>query len=75
MLTKLWGLSWQNQTKTVIQMMEDANIRYEFIDVESTDSPRMAQILALTGEKELPQLFVGGTSYVGKKEIRTYIRE
>ena len=49
MLNKLWGLSWQNQTKTVIQMLEDAGIEYEFIDIEDTTSPRMSQIIALTG--------------------------
>lgn len=73
MQIKLWGLSWQNQTKSAIRMLEDANIRYDFVDVESTDSPRMAQILALSGEKELPQLFVEGVTYVGKQQIRRYI--
>ncbi len=73
MLVKLWGLSWQSQTKVVMNMLEDANIRFDFIDVEDTDSPRMEQVLALTGEKELPQLFVEGVAYVGKQEIRRYI--
>lgn len=73
MLVKLWGLSWQSQTKAVINMLEDANIRFDFIDVEDTDSPRMEQILALTGEKELPQLFVEGVAYIGKQEIKRYI--
>ena len=73
MLVKLWGLSWQSQTKAVMNMLEDANIRFDFIDVEDTDSPRMEQVLALTGEKELPQLFVEGVAYVGKQEIRRYI--
>lgn len=54
-------------------MLEDANIRFDFIDVEDTDSPRMEQILALTGEKELPQLFVEGVAYIGKQEIKRYI--
>ena len=56
-----------------MNMLEDANIRFDFIDVEDTDSPRMEQVLALTGEKELPQLFVEGVAYVGKQEIRRYI--
>lgn len=73
MLNKLWGLSWQNQTKTVIQMLEDAGIEYEFIDIEDTTSPRMSQIIALTGEKELPQLFVEGVAYVGKQQISRHI--
>ena len=41
-------------------MLEDANIRFDFIDIEDADSPRMEQIIALTGDKELPQLFVEG---------------
>jgi len=73
MLVKLWGLSWQSQTKSVINMLEDANVRFDFIDVEDTDSPRMEQIIALTGDKELPQLFVEGVAYVGKQEIRRYL--
>lgn len=54
-------------------MLEDAKIRFDFIDVEDMDSPRMEQILALTGDKELPQLFVEGVAYIGKQEIRRYI--
>jgi glutaredoxin len=73
MLVKLWGLSWQSQTKSVINMLEDANVRFDFVDVEDTDSPRMEQIIALTGDKELPQLFVEGVAYVGKQEIRRYL--
>jgi len=73
MLIKLWGLSWQSQTKAVISMLEDARIRFDFVDVEDSDSPRMEQIMVLTGEKELPQLFVEGVAYIGKQEIRRYI--
>ena len=73
MLNKLWGLSWQSQTKSVIQMLEDANIEYDFTDIEDTSSPKMSQIIALTGEKELPQLFIEGVAYVGKQQIRNYI--
>tara|TARA_B100000035_G_scaffold281707_1_gene262783 strand:- start:4414 stop:4584 length:171 start_codon:yes stop_codon:yes gene_type:complete len=54
-------------------MLEDARIMFDFIDVEDMDSPRMEQILALTGNKELPQLFVEGVAYIGKQEIRRYI--
>ena len=73
MLIKLWGLSWQQQTKSVMQMLEDANIRFEFVDIEDTTSPRMSQIIALTNDKELPQLFVEGVAYVGKEQIRRYV--
>tara|TARA_B100001250_G_C19615798_1_gene707114 strand:- start:400 stop:666 length:267 start_codon:yes stop_codon:yes gene_type:complete len=73
MLIKLWGLSWQQQTKSVIQMLEDANIKFDFVDIEDTTSPRMAQILALSNDKELPQLFVEGVVYVGKEQIRRYV--
>lgn len=54
-------------------MLEDSRTRYDFVDVEDTDSPRMEQIMVLTGEKELPQLFVEGVAYIGKQEIRRYI--
>ena len=73
MLIKLWGLSWQQQTKSVMLMLEDAKIKFDFLDVEDTSSPRMSQLLALSGEKELPQLFVEGVAYVGKEQIRRYI--
>ena len=54
-------------------MLEDANIEYDFVDIEDTTSPKMSQIIALTGEKELPQLFIEGVAYVGKQQIRNYI--
>lgn len=73
MLIKLWGLSWQQQTKSAIQMLEDSKIRYDFVDIEDTTSPRMSQLLALSSDKELPQLFVEGVAYVGKEQIRRYI--
>ncbi len=57
-----------------MQMLEDANIRFEFVDIEDTTSPRMSQIIALTNDKELPQLFVEGVAYVGKEQIRRYVR-
>ncbi len=56
-----------------MQMLEDAKIRFDFVDVEDTSSPRMSQLLALSNEKELPQLFVEGVVYVGKEQIRRYI--
>ena len=73
MLIKLWGLSWQQQTKSIMQMLEDANIKFDFVDIEDTSSPRMSQLIALSNEKELPQLFVEGVVYVGKQQIRRYI--
>ena len=54
-------------------MLEDANIKFDFVDIEDTTSPRMAQILALSNDKELPQLFVEGVVYVGKEQIRRYV--
>jgi len=57
----------------VINILEDGNIKFDFIDVEDMDSPRMEQILALTGDKELSQLFVEGVAYIGKQQIRRYI--
>ena len=73
MLIKLWGLSWQQQTKAVMQILEDANIKFDFVDIEDTTSPRMSQVIALTNDKELPQLFVEGVAYVGKEQIRKYV--
>ncbi len=73
MLIKLWGLSWQQQTKSVMLMLEDAKIRFDFVDVEDTSSPKMSQLIALSKDKELPQLFVEGVVYVGKEQIRRYI--
>ena len=73
MLIKLWGLSWQQQTKSVIQMLEDSKLKFDFVDIEDTTSPRMSQLLALSNDKELPQLFVEGVVYIGKEQIRRYI--
>ena len=54
-------------------MLEDSRIKFDFIDIEDTTSPRMSQLLALSGDKELPQLFIEGVAYVGKEQIRRYI--
>ena len=54
-------------------MLEDAKIRFDFVDVEDTSSPKMSQLIALSKDKELPQLFVEGVVYVGKEQIRRYI--
>jgi glutaredoxin-related protein len=56
-----------------MQMLEDAKVRFVFVDIEDTTSPRMSQLLALSNDKELPQLFVEGVVYVGKSQIRRYI--
>ena len=56
-----------------MQILEDANIKFDFVDVEDTTSPRMSQVIALTNDKELPQLFVEGVAYVGKEQIRKYV--
>ena len=54
-------------------MLADAKIQFDFVDIEDSDSPRMAQVIALSGQKELPQLFVNGVAYVGTEQIRKYI--
>ena len=56
-----------------LRMLEDAKVRFDFVDIEDTTSPRMSQLLALSNDKELPQLFVEGVAYIGKQEIRRYI--
>ncbi len=74
MKVKLWGISWQSQTKDAITMLNDANVRFDFIDIEDFDSLRMEQILALSGDKKLPQLFVNGIMYAGRGQIREYLK-
>lgn len=74
MKVKLWGMFWQSQTKDAISMLEDAKVKFEFIDVEDVDSIKMEQILALSGDKKLPQLFVNGNLYAGRAQIREYIK-
>lgn len=71
---KLLGLEWSNATKKSRMLLDDANVSYTFIDLEESSSRKMEAMVALTGKTELPQLFIGGTSYVGIERIRRYIR-
>ena len=56
-----------------MQILEDANIKFDFVDVEDTTSPRMSQVIALTNDKELPQLFVEGLPMSEKSKFESML--
>ena len=70
---KLLGLEWSNSTKKAMMLLDDAGIPYSLVDLEESSSRKMEAMVALTGKTEIPQLFVGGISYVGLERIRIYI--
>ena len=74
MLPRLAGLKESISTQKVMQILDDAGIRYEFIDLITTSSRSMEMMVSLTGSNELPQFFIGGEHYIGTKQIRGYIR-
>lgn len=74
MLPKLAGLKESISTQKIIQILDDAGFRYQFVDLVTTSSRGMEMMVSLTGSSELPQLFVGGENYIGTEQIRRYIR-
>ena len=73
MAVKLMGLPWSKATKRAVVLLNDANIQYQFVNLEETNSRKMEMLVSLTGRTELPQMFVGGVSYVGVEQISGYI--
>lgn len=55
------------------QLLLDAGIRFRYEDILSRDSRLAEMMRAITGSLEVPQLFVGGDTYVGIEQIRRYI--
>ena len=43
-----------------MQILEDANIKFDFVDVEDTTSPRMSQVIALTNDKDYHSYLLRG---------------
>jgi len=70
----LLGLKESISTRKSMQILSDAGIRYRYEDILSLDTNLGQMMLALTGSSEVPQLFVGGESYVGSEQISRYIR-
>lgn len=56
-------------------MLDDMGYSYEYIDILNIDSELGDKVTSLTGTTELPQLFIGGDSFVGIENIRRYIRK
>ena len=75
MLPLLLGLQESVATKKSRQLLSDAGIRYKYEDILRVDSRIGGMMVAITGSTVVPQLFVGGDSYVGEKQVRRYIRD
>tara|TARA_Y100000022_G_C12956555_1_gene242748 strand:+ start:140 stop:373 length:234 start_codon:yes stop_codon:yes gene_type:complete len=73
MPTKLFGASWMRQTRTAINILDDANIGYQFIDVHAEPTIALALEGAI-GPYTLPVLFVDGREYKGVEKVREYIK-
>ena len=72
MPVKLFGAAWMRQTRTAINILDDANIGYQFIDVHT--EPKLAVALeGLVGTYTLPVMFVDGREYRGVEKVREYI--
>ena len=69
----LLGLKESISTQKSIQMLVDAGIRHRYEDILNIETNLGQMMLALTGSAEVPQLLVGGESYVGSEQIRRYI--
>jgi len=70
----LLGLKESIATKKARQLLSDAGTRYRYEDILSIESNIGRMMVAITGSTVVPQLFVGGDSYVGEEQVRRYIR-
>ena len=66
---KLFVTSYQRPSRRVVSLLQDANIQYTTVDVDSTFHGS-GLLKGLTGEYRTPVLFVDGVKYVGVGEIR-----
>ena len=73
MSNKLFGLTWQRQTKLSLELLDNAGIDTDFIAVDA--SPTHIGIFNALVEEEtkLPVLFVDGVMYGGVDGVRDYI--
>ncbi len=61
------------QTRTAINILDDSNIGYTFVDVHA--EPKLALALeGVVGPYTLPVLFVDGRAYKGVERVRDYIK-
>lgn len=74
MIPLLLGLKESMATKKARQLLSDAGTRYKYEDILRVDSSIGQMMVAITGSTVVPQLFVGGDSYVGEEQVRRYIR-
>lgn len=69
----LLGMKESLTSNKAEQILSDAGIRYRYEDILNKDSRLAEMMQAITGTLEVPQLMVGGDSYVGIDQIRKYI--
>ena len=69
----MFGLIYNKETKDVVKLLENNNVEYDFIDLGDGKTKTMEMLIAITGSTNLPQLFDGGESYIGEKQIRGYL--
>jgi len=70
---KLFGAEDSSSTKKTLVILQDAGVSYEYVETVSAESDTMEALSSITGSFELPQLLVGGESYVGFGAISKYI--
>ncbi len=69
----LLGMKESIPSNKAEQILSDAGVRYRYEDILNKDSRLAEMMQAITGSLEVPQLLVGGDSYVGIEQIRRYI--
>ena len=69
----LLGMKESVPTQKSMQILSDAGVRYKYEDILNTSSRLSEMMSAISGSLEVPQLFVGGDTYVGLEQIRRYI--
>ena len=73
MKPKLFAAEDSSSTKKTLVILQDAGVSYEYVETVSAESDTMEALSSITGSFELPQLLVGGESYVGFGAISKYI--
>ena len=73
MPNKLFGLTWQRQTKLSLELLDNAGINADFIAVDASATNIIIFNGLVEEETKLPILFVDGVMYGGVDGVRDYI--
>ena len=70
----VYGTRWCGYCRSALRLLERRGIRHAEVDV-SGNAPARAWLLAITGRRTVPQIFIHGRSIGGYTELAALDRE